>query len=242
MLSMLSVVQNAPRRCQGETYSAFRYRVGMEEPHERLFKARRDAGYADATEAARAKGWNENTYRSHENGVRGMKPKVAAAYAKAFRVSSGWLLTGDGDPKRLSLKVVGHIGADSRPDAVAFLDGQGELDHDLPLPPNVKERTMALLVRGDSMRSVAKDGWIVCYDDDDVRQPPFDELIGDLCVCWLADGRGLLKELMRGTAPTLFHLESMNAPTLYDQQVVKAARVTAIIPKGKRPSGDTLAA
>lgn len=241
MLSISGVVRNVLHRCQGETYSAFRYRSGMEEVHERLQWARRKAGYEDATAAARARGFNENTFRSHENGARGLTRKMAEKYGRAFRVGAGWLLTGEGEASRPGLTLAGYVGADARPDAVAFLDGQGELAHDLPLPPNVKERTMALLVQGDSMRSVAKDGWYVCYDDDDVRSPPTDDLIGELCICWLADGRGLLKELARGSAPGRFHLESMNAPPLYDQAVVKAALVTAIIPKGRRPVGDDLA-
>jgi SOS-response transcriptional repressor LexA len=67
----------------------------MEEPFERLQRARLKAGYESATDAARAFGWNEITYRAHENGGRGLKPKVAEQYAKAFKVSPGWLLTGE---------------------------------------------------------------------------------------------------------------------------------------------------
>ena len=68
----------------------------MDGASDRLQTARRAAGYADATAAARAFNWNKNTYRSHENNIRGLKPNVAERYAKAFRVAVGWLLTGDG--------------------------------------------------------------------------------------------------------------------------------------------------
>ena len=59
--------------------------------------ARRKAGFADATAAANAFGINENTYRSHENGARGLKAGTAKRYAKVFHTSAAWLLTGEGD-------------------------------------------------------------------------------------------------------------------------------------------------
>ena len=68
----------------------------MEEPHDRLAIARRNAGFENATEAARAFAWNENTYRSHENGERGLRLAIAERYARAFDASAAWLLTGEG--------------------------------------------------------------------------------------------------------------------------------------------------
>lgn len=61
------------------------------EIHERLAAARLEAGYQTASEAARAYGWNENTYRSHENGERGLKHDVIAKYARAFGVSYAYI-------------------------------------------------------------------------------------------------------------------------------------------------------
>lgn len=69
----------------------------MDTQHHRLQQARVRAGYSTASDAARNFGWNENTYRSHENGERGLKQEVARRYASAFEVSSAWLLTGEGD-------------------------------------------------------------------------------------------------------------------------------------------------
>lgn len=63
---------------------------------ERLKRAREDAGYADAVTAAAALGANKFTYGQHENGTRGFKRDTAAAYARRFKVSLEWLLTGKG--------------------------------------------------------------------------------------------------------------------------------------------------
>ena len=81
----------------------------LDDPDERLIWARKRQGYTDATAAARRFGWNENTYRSHENGQRPISKKAAAKYAKALKVPVGWLLFGEGsmtppvDPELKSL-------------------------------------------------------------------------------------------------------------------------------------------
>ncbi len=64
---------------------------------ERLRLARTEAGFSNATEAAERFGWEVVTYRSHENGIRGIKPTVGRKYAGALKVSWSWLMTGEGD-------------------------------------------------------------------------------------------------------------------------------------------------
>ncbi|WP_093569298.1 helix-turn-helix transcriptional regulator [Methylobacterium sp. 174MFSha1.1] len=68
----------------------------LDTPNKRLAHVREAAGYSTATEAARAFGWNENTYRSHENGERGLKAEIVRKYARAFHVSVSWILFGFG--------------------------------------------------------------------------------------------------------------------------------------------------
>ncbi len=65
------------------------------EPAKRLEQARKAAGYASAREAAARFNWVYESYVQHENGTRGIS-RVAARYAKAFKVSEAWLLTGEG--------------------------------------------------------------------------------------------------------------------------------------------------
>lgn len=62
---------------------------------QRLRLAREKRGFNTAKEAAEFFGWSYNSYAQHENGLRGIK-KAAAKYATAYRVSVGWLLTGEG--------------------------------------------------------------------------------------------------------------------------------------------------
>ncbi len=74
---------------------------------ERLKKAREDAGYATAAEASEALGWKYPTYAGHENAARGVRVEALQKYAKAFRVSLDYLLTGkNADTGRASEVVV----------------------------------------------------------------------------------------------------------------------------------------
>ncbi len=81
----------------------------LDEPDERLLWARERARFETASDAARRYGWNENTYRSHENGSRGLSKKAAVKYAATFKVPVEWLLYGQGsmvpppDPELISL-------------------------------------------------------------------------------------------------------------------------------------------
>ena len=74
--------------------------------HGRLRWARENAHFSSIRAAALAFGFNENTYKSHEQGIRqaeGLKTKHLERYARAFRVSQAWLATGKGDPLRPDL-------------------------------------------------------------------------------------------------------------------------------------------
>jgi len=70
-----------------------------EKQSDRLRKVRIQKGFSTSSDAARAYGWNQNTYISHENGNRGLSPKSAERYARAYGVGVGWLLTGENPPR-----------------------------------------------------------------------------------------------------------------------------------------------
>jgi hypothetical protein len=80
--------------------------LGMKiESNERLKQARIAAGYETATAAAAAFDWSAVTYRAHEAGGRRLRQDAAEKYARAFRVSAAWLMTGEGSmkPSRINL-------------------------------------------------------------------------------------------------------------------------------------------
>lgn len=58
------------------------------------------AGFSSARAAAHRFGWTVSTYASHENGQTPVPQKAAAKYASKFRVTPGWILTGEGKPPK----------------------------------------------------------------------------------------------------------------------------------------------
>jgi hypothetical protein len=198
----------------------------MREPFERLRWIRIHRGFSGATDAARRYGWNENTYRSHENGVRAISKKAGDNYARTYKVPYGWLMMGEGSPGvPMTAKLVGYVGDRT---GITFHDAAKQSLDEVPLPPGGSETTKAVEVRGNAMAGVALDGWLVFYDD--IKRFPDDSLLGKLCVVGLADASVLIKTLQKGRVAQRFDLWSMNEQPLMDQEVIWASPVTWIKP------------
>lgn len=192
---------------------------------ERLRSARERAGYTSAAQAASAMGVPYGTYSGHENNSRGVKREDLMRYARKFKVSPAWLYTGEGAPDSFRVPIVGLAGAGPR-GGIDFTYGQGELG-EAPDIAGSGESTVAVEVRGDSMRGVADDGWLIYYDDR--RNPPTPDLFGQLCIVGIHDGPTLVKYLHPTREPGLFNLESIAAPLMQDVPVEWAAAVVAIV-------------
>lgn len=141
--------------------------------HERLIEARERAGYSSAAEAARALGVKLPTYYSHEGGTSGLRSNVAAKYARKFRVSLEWLLTGRGemstgnsavpvDVELEGLPLLGNIQAGAWVEATETPhEGTSEMVQVVKDPRFPHARQYALRVVGDSMDLDYPDGSIV---------------------------------------------------------------------------------
>jgi hypothetical protein len=62
----------------------------------RLFAARRAAGFRSARAAAAKFAWNEGVYRSYESATRSVPDDLLPVYARIFGVAEEWLRTGRG--------------------------------------------------------------------------------------------------------------------------------------------------
>lgn len=103
----------------------------MDSPADRLKRARIAKRYETAADAAEAFGWNPATYRSHENGTRGLTPGSAERYGRALGVKAAWLLYGEGeDPTPAPTPPEFY-----EPKANAVMEG---LTH-LPFPTNLRD-------------------------------------------------------------------------------------------------------
>lgn len=198
----------------------------MSEMNERLAWARENAGYESASDAARALGIAIPTYVMHENGTRGFRKDSATRYAKFFRISLEWLLTGRGTAtgsQTRTLPVVGYVGAGAEVFAIDDAYKGGGID-EIDAPPNASANAVAVRVRGESMLPVYRDGDSIIYDEQrsgaDISQ-----YIGMECVVRLADGRTFIKTVARGSDEEVWTLWSYNAPPMIDMIVEWAARV-----------------
>lgn len=173
------------------------------------------------------------TYMAHENGQNDYGPEEAARYAKVYRKSAGWLLTGEGPeeppsaddaPDRRPVRLVGYVSAGSDAHFVPAGD-LGEVDaEDLAVSPN----TVAVEVRGNSLGR-NWNGATVFYDH--VEQRVTDNLVGSLVVAGLDDGRIVIKWLQKGSRRGRYHLVSDTEPPILDAKIVWAAKAKNVRPR-----------
>jgi hypothetical protein len=198
----------------------------MKTPGDRLKRARIEAGYGSAAEAARAMGVPTPTYQGHENGSAGL-PRAAERYAAFFKVSLDWLLTGKGGTRRpAKIPVICYVGAGAE---IHPIDdhprGQGI---ELVEPPQGVSECVAAIIKGDSMYPL-RDGWLIFWAKDQDGIP--NECLGQLCVVQVKNGPTLVKEVRRGAKSGTYRLESWNAPPREDVSLDWAAKVTDIRPR-----------
>lgn len=188
--------------------------------HERLKEARIRAGWSSAMSAAQAYGWPVSTYLGHENGQNNYKVDTAKRYARAYKTTAAWLLTGDSADRPIEriAPVVGYVNAGGE----VITETCGEVE----LPPGAPDDTEALVVRGDALFPIAEDGWHVYYSR---SENPL-SAVGKLSVVGLMDGRTVIKRLQPGRRPGYFDLVAANAAPVLDIAVQWAARISWIKP------------
>ncbi len=205
----------------------------------------RERRFPSARKAAQAIGLAPATYGAHERaettGGRDYGPNEAKRYARRFGVTPEWLLTGYGagpgksafdaeqhQPAEPNVAVVGYVGAGS--EAHFYEVAQGDLDEVEP-PREANEDTVAVEIRGNSLGAIFN-RWLVFYDD--VRRPVTPDLIGELCVVGLQDGRVLIKLLQRSKTEGLFNLAAETENPIRDVAIEWAAKVKSMARRGRR--------
>lgn len=198
---------------------------------ERLAWARRKAGFSTPREAADAHDWNVNTYKSRENGLRGVPDQnEVRRYARAFGVSFVWLLTGEGAAERANeIAVVGRIGAGAEIlPAEEQIPPEGLYQIEVPFP--LPDDAIAFEVHGESMWPRYDSGdVIVCRSVGSV----IEEVLGFEAAVRTADSRRYLKRIVKGSEPKLYDLESHNAPPMRNQALDWVSPIYAVVRAGQ---------
>ena len=172
-------------------------------------------------QAAAALGTTRNQYVKLEGGSRRLSDKWIKLASEAFGVDPGEVVT---DRLAIVVPVAGYVGAGT--EMHFYSEGQGPLD-EVPAPDDATPYTVAAEIRGQSLGPLF-DGWRVFFDDR--REAVTDDLIGRLCVVGLADGRVLVKRILRGSSAGLFALHGQFGDPVLDADVAWAAKVSSIAP------------
>lgn len=194
---------------------------------ERIAAARSAKGWSQ-TKLGREIGAGQTTVSSWERGRTEPTREDVRRVAQALQIAISELeLVGPTSASvRKTVPVVGYVSAGSQ--AVLFAEGQGPFD-EVDAPDGSTDATVAVEIRGESLGPLF-DEWLVYYDD--VRRPVTTDLLGELCVVGLPDGRILVKKLQRSrSAPNLYHLLSNVEAPLLDQEVAWAAKVKTMTPR-----------
>lgn len=198
---------------------------------DRLRQARVRAKFTSARKAAQAMGVKESTYASHENGQTEPSRDDVQRYARRFKASTAWILTGDGPVGAHNLiPLVGRVGAGGDIDPDYEQVPEGGID-EVELPLNVGVDAVAFEIRGASMKPRYDHGaLIVCTRSG--RDP--DGLIGIEAAIRTSDNKRFLKIIRPGRRRGLYTLESFNADPIVDIQIVWVGEVLAVIPAHRR--------
>lgn len=188
------------------------------------FRSWMEAVGTNATQVSKRSGVAYTTLASFVQGdTQSLKGENEELIAEAFGSSAAEIFAGS---LNQLVPIIGRVGADAE-GTVVYSTGQ-ETGDMAPIPPGGTSKARALYVRGHSMRGVADDGALIFFEDQ--RSPPTPDLLGYPVVVELEGGEVLVKRLLKGSAPKLYDLESINGPTLSDRRIRWAAEITAIIP------------
>lgn len=119
-----------------------------------------------------------------------------------------------------TVPLVGHVGAGAEIFSIDDHAKGGGLD-EVERPLGASRSTVAVRVRGDSMKPAYKDGDLLYYDQQ--ANGDLNHLIGADCVVRLADGRMFVKELRRSDGN--YWLHSHNADPMFNVAIDWAAKV-----------------
>lgn len=191
-----------------------------------LRELREEKGLSQA-ELARLAGTTQPQINRLERSQRTLSKDWAERLSPHLGISAERLLF-PAQPQQEDVEIVGMVGADTEGERI-YGTGHGRFGW-VERIPGATKYTVAVLVRGSSMMPFAADGSIVFYDDR--RDPPSNDMLGEVVVVGLDDERVLLKRILRGSPdmPGHFDLESFNGERLSDQKVEWAAFVSAVIP------------
>lgn len=178
--------------------------------------------------AREAKGWSQadlakRAGTSQQNVDRIERSEVVHSRAlPAIMAALG--MTEVGANRGKTVPLLGFVGAGAELITFDVHAGDEQLE-EVERPNGSTDTTVAVQVRGDSMKPAYKDGDILYYDTQENGR--LEHLIGHDCIVRLADGRTYVKELRLTNGQVWLH--SHNAEPMLGVQVMWAAKVKWVL-------------
>lgn len=186
----------------------------------RLREARLSRGFRSAAEAARQFQWNITSYQQAENGTRPPTRDKITEYARNFRVSVSWLLTGNGTPEEIDIRGVPYLGhIDQASGYLVREDFATKIE--VPAPPGATQHTVAIKARGGGR--VVCDGALLYFENR--GQPATDDMLGKLCIVAIDENRVVVRRIEPGTRPGHYNLFTFVDPLVIDVKPAWAAEI-----------------
>lgn len=192
----------------------------------RIQDLRKRAGLTQGALAART-GFTQSSISMWEKGTRAPGIDDLQIIAEALGCQSSELLA-DAVQSR-TVPILGYVGAgavvypiDDHPKGFGF--------DEIECPNNMNpDKTIAIVVRGDSMMPMIAEGDVLFYEDRLAGVPA--EYIGKICAVWLPDGKYLVKRIRKGSKAGHYHLLSINPEeeSLHDQPVQWSAFIKTFV-------------
>jgi repressor LexA len=130
-------------------------------------------------------------------------------------------------PTKAEIPVMGRIGAGANIDPDLEQVGPDGL-YEINLPFVMPVEAIAFEVSGESMLPKYDPGEVIVVTRDQIRNT--ESFLGQLCAVRTEDGRRFLKQLMPGSKPGFYRLESFNAKPIVDVVVEWVGEILATIP------------
>lgn len=188
-------------------------------PDNRIQELREAKGWSQA-DLAEAIGTSPQQIGRLEAGKRKLTVDWMTSLAQALGVGMTELLA----PDRGTVPMVGLVGAG---EVIFSVDDhmKGAGLEEVERPHGASRSTVAVRVRGESMRPAYRDGDLLYYD----RQSngDLDHLVGHDCIVKLTDGRTLVKELRKSNGR--YWLHGHNSDPLLDVEIEWAAKVKWVL-------------
>lgn len=195
---------------------------------ERLNEAFKETGWSVAELSRRSGVPTDSLHKYLDRKVKQPRGNTLDNLARALGVDAIWLKEGiRSDTATTVVPVMGYVGAGAEVEPEFEQVPHDGLDQ-VEIPLSMPDDLIAFEIRGESMLPMYRPGMVIVAYRDRARQ--LEMLYGVDAVVKLADGRRLVKTILRGPEPGKVNLFSLNSRLIENVELEWVGEIVAILP------------